>query len=335
MSLAIVVTSINYPTRSLQAFARMEDAKLVVVGDLKTPEPYALTNAAFFSIAEQDRMFPTFSKAVPRNHYGRKMLGYLHAITEGMEVIYDTDDDNAPNKNWSCPAFTGAYPSCSSSDLFFNIYKRYTAEHIWPRGLPLSAVCSPDFKEAPAGNHVCDVGIWQGLANGDPDVDAIYRLTSGKLITFKDRGPCVIGEGSFVPCNSQNTFHHATSYPLLYLPSSVTFRYTDILRGIVAQPILWAAGLRLGYMDATVFQQRNEHDLMKDFESEVPMYLTIQRAAELCVEAVSVRRSMEDNLTTSYDALSREGIVSVEERALLDSWLSELTRCAPGRRPAR
>ena len=66
-------------------------------------------------------------------------------------------------------------------------------------------------------------------------------------------------------------------FPLLYLPSFVTFRFTDILRGFVAQPILWKAGFNLGFTEATVFQERNAHNYVRDFESEIPMYLHTEK----------------------------------------------------------
>ena len=51
----------------------------------------------------------------------------------------------------------------------------------------------------------------------------------------------------------------------MYLPAFVSFRFTDILRGYVAQRIMWDYGLRLGFLPPNVFQKRNEHDLMADF----------------------------------------------------------------------
>ena len=41
----------------------------------------------------------------------------------------------------------------------------------------------------------------------------------------------------------------------MYLPTFVTFRFTDILRSYVAQPIMWNAGYRLGFTNATVTQK--------------------------------------------------------------------------------
>ena len=57
----------------------------------------------------------------------------------------------------------------------------------------------------------------------------------------------VLGTGTMSPFNTQNTLIRKELFALLYLPTYVTFRFTDILRGLVAQPIMWAAGYALGF----------------------------------------------------------------------------------------
>ena len=37
-------------------------------------------------------------KFIPENHYSRKNIGYLHAISNGAKIIFETDDDNLPKK---------------------------------------------------------------------------------------------------------------------------------------------------------------------------------------------------------------------------------------------
>jgi hypothetical protein len=128
------------------------------------------------------------------------------------------------------------------------------------------------------------------------------------------------------PFNSQNTAFARALLPLMYLPAWVTFRYTDILRGLVAQPILWAAGLRLCFTSPTVFQDRNAHNYLKDFESEVPMYLTGRLALETAMKAVEVSRSVPQNLHAVYEALESIGVVTASELTLLEAWLEDCNR---------
>jgi len=168
------------------------------------------------------------------------------------------------------------------------------------------------------------VGIWQGLADIDPDVDAIYRLIINKPCTFWDREPIVLGKGTLCPINSQNTAFAKDLFPLLYLPCFVTFRFTDILRGLVAQPILWAKGYRVGFSKASVYQKRNAHDHIKDFESEIPCYLHSEKVVEIVSKVVDEEMSVADNLLKSYEALSRNGIVTKKEICVVKGWLADL-----------
>ncbi|HEX3807647.1 MAG TPA: STELLO glycosyltransferase family protein, partial [Gaiellaceae bacterium] len=144
------------------------------------------------------------------------------------------------------------------------------------------------------------------------------------LIEFDRREPVVLAPGTVCPFNSQNTLFFQQVFPLLYLPATVTFRFTDILRSLVAQPILWTAGLRLGFTNATVRQDRNEHDYVDDFESEVPMYLRGEEATEVAREAVAADETVGGNLRRVYEALVDASVVRETELDVLDAWLGDL-----------
>jgi hypothetical protein len=106
----------------------------------------------------------------------------------------------------------------------------------------------------------------------------------------------------------------------------VTFRFTDILRSLVAQPVLWEHGLRLAFGSATVRQERNLHDYLKDFADEVPMYLQAEAAFDAALAATSAGASIAENLSASYESLEKGGIVEPRERPLLDAWLNDVAR---------
>ena len=100
MKKAIVVTSINPPTKAVKMFAEHsldnEDVNFYVVGDTKTDENWHCDGVNFLGINEQEKVFDDFSKKLPFKNYARKNLGYLKAILDGAKVIFDTDDDNLP-----------------------------------------------------------------------------------------------------------------------------------------------------------------------------------------------------------------------------------------------
>lgn len=318
----IVITSIFEPTKAVKKFAQLKDYQLVVVGDKKSPENWESENVVYLSVEDQLALELPILEQLPYNHYCRKMVGYLYAMNQGAEVIIDTDDDNIPYDNWNFPDFNGEFDQIEENKGFLNIYKEFTSDFIWPRGLPLKGILKDKEYKKELGNS--KVGIWQGLADGDPDVDAIYRLTSNKLCDFDKRAPLVLKNGTVCPFNSQNTATIKELFALLYLPSFVTFRFTDILRGIVAQPILWAKGYQLGFTEATVVQERNEHDFMRDFESEIPMYLKIEESLEIATKIASPDMSVSDNLVAVYEGLEKAGIVEAREVSLLKSWIDSI-----------
>jgi len=267
----IVITSIFEPTEAVEKFAALKDYKLIVVGDKKTPATWFAENAEYISVDQQERSGLNLSSTMPYNHYCRKMFGYLHAMKNGADIIIDTDDDNIPKMNWNFPEFKGSFDCIPENSGHINIYEYYSDQKIWPRGFPLRLITTNTISKNNIYQKQSNVGIWQGLADEDPDVDAIYRLTSNAVCIFNDNPPVVLGNNTLCPFNSQNTAIRKELFPLLYLPTYVTFRFTDILRGLVAQPIMWLYDFQLGFTNATVVQKRNAHDFMKDFESEIPM----------------------------------------------------------------
>jgi hypothetical protein len=326
MTKAIVITSINPPTQAILEFSVKNEYNLYVVGDKKTPTDWNCPNVNFISLGQQEDSTYSLSKVLPTNHYCRKMFGYLEAIKDKADFICDTDDDNIPYSNWSFPNFYGDYDCVDDNKGFINIYQLFSKQKVWPRGLPLKLINTSFELEKSLSKESVNIGIWQGLADEDPDVDAIYRLTNDKAVFFDKRDPIVLGKNTISPFNTQNTLIRKELFPLLYLPTYVTFRYTDILRGLIAQPIMWMAGFQLGFTEATVIQKRNPHDYMKDFISEIPMYETSEKVVEIVLNCVSSNESIENNLHNSYADLLKYNIIESNEIVTLEAWLNDLKK---------
>jgi hypothetical protein len=317
----IVITSIFAPSEAVQRFAELAEWRLVVVGDRKSPPEWSWPGVEYLAPERQPDLGYRLAEALPWNHYARKMIGYLWAIERGATVVVDTDDDNLPKSNWSFPHFDGDF-AAATGPAYYNAYRRFTDAFIWPRGYPLRLLKDDTQPALAVGPQ--QVGVWQGLADGDPDVDAIYRLVLGEPLSFSDEEPIVLRPGTVCPFNSQNTSFRPEVFSLMYLPAFVTFRFTDILRSLIAQPNMWAAGYSVGFLSATVTQDRNAHDLLEDFGSEVPMYLQTERVVDVASAVVQADRSVEENLRVVYGALAEEGIVERAELDLLDVWLDDL-----------
>lgn len=325
----IVITSINEPSEAVKKYAAMDGWNLVVVGDVSTPKSWLTTDLklTYISIDEQRKSHYEIAKLIPERHYTRKMFGYLHAIKNGAEFIVDTDDDNIPTNNWESQWIIQEADEIELlSGSWINIYKVYGQSDIWPRGFPLNFIKNnPPISRRHEFLGKRSLGIVQGLADNDPDVDAIYRLTNNRQVNFrKMENRLVLDSNSFTPINSQNTLFTSTFFPLLFLPTTSTFRTTDIIRGIVAQPILWKADSYLGISNAEVIQERNEHDYMLDFDSEIPIYSHSDRFAQIALSTVSETRSISENLIKCYESMIYHRLVRESELKIINAWISDI-----------
>lgn len=326
MKKQIVITSIFLPTEAVRRFASMPGYQLTVVGDQKTPLNWSCPGVRYMSVANQLQNESTLSRHLPWNHYSRKMLGYLDAIEQGAIAIVDTDDDNIPKLDFAFPEIEGEFNCTAPDQGIVNVYQYFTRQPIWPRGLPLDQIRNDDRIRLNCHPQKCSIGVWQGLADEDPDVDAVYRLTDGSLCWFEEKPPLVLASGTVAPFNSQNTFVRPELYPLLYLPAYVSFRFTDILRGLIAQPIMALYDYKLGFTNATVTQKRNPHDYMQDFASEVPMYLKTRKVLSVAQSTVRSEWGVSGNLYEVYLALQKLGLVEEQEMIALNAWLEDLQR---------
>lgn len=309
-----VVTTINPPTRDTQEILSIFEGRAVVVGDRKTPDEWSGTEH-FLPFSQHSPL----ERSLPVDHYSRKNLGYLEAIKLGARGIYDTDDDNFPLFTHSDSHAVVVPEAIESQNGWFNPYPLFGATEIWPRGFPLELV-----RERPSHRMVkseFEVGIWQLLADQEPDLDAVGRMLKGSFHELKDSSPIAVAPGTYSPINSQSTFFVQPLFPLLYLPVTVTFRYTDILRGYVANAIAWAHGFLLGFRGPYVRQDRNPHDVLDDFRQEVPMYLSAREVIDRLGRLDLGQRPVEDDVVLCYEALAADGVVQERELEVLHEWL--------------
>lgn len=313
----VVITTINRKTEAIQKFEDLPGWHILIVGDKKTPHMDNSETTTFFSLAEQETSNLEIARLLPYNHYCRKNSGYLRAIHAGARIIYDTDDDNFPYNDWHVPEFTSD-TVLQGKDRVINVYQYFTDRFIWPRGFPLDALRDTTGEVMQTASQKL-VGVWQAMADGDPDVDAIYRLVNGETLCFEKRPPVHLDQGIYCPFNSQATAWAEKALPFLYLPCTVSFRFTDILRGYVAQRLMWGQGLHLGFTSATVYQERNPHNLMQDFSDEVEMYLNVRKVMGI-LDGINLSGDALKDLYEAYRALCESGIVKLEELNIVSAW---------------
>jgi len=330
MKTSLIITSIadnNHPV--LQQYAKEaaeNNVRFIVIGDSKSPSDFYIENCDFYSLSDQKKISPSFSELLPEKHYARKNLGYLEAIKSGTTRIIETDDDNIPMPAfWNFRELNGTYEEVSHKG-WVNVYRYFSKENIWPRGLPLTNI--QDIVPEPKRTDKHSYYIQQGLADGNPDVDAIYRLVLEQKDIQFDKKEIVLGKEAWCPFNSQNTTWFKDAFPLLYLPSYCSFRMTDIWRSFIAQRIAWTCDWKILFHYPTVYQERNEHDLMKDFNDEISGYQNneIIRKRLENVDFKNGIKNIPDNMLKAYKELIYMNLVGKKEIGLVDKWLNEITK---------
>jgi hypothetical protein len=297
-----------------------------LIGDVPSPADFSIEGCEFYSLARQQTTGLKIAELLPTRHYARKNIGYLMAMRTRSRMLLETDDDNMPLPGfWAAREQEQRVPTLSGTG-WTNVYSYFSEANIWPRGLPLDAIqaSQPAFDTLPEMESDCP--IQQGLADGNPDVDAIYRLVLPLPIAFRPGRRIALAAGAWSPFNSQSTAWFPKAYPLLYLPSYCSFRMTDIWRSFVAQRIAWENGWSVLYTSPDVFQERNEHSLMRDFADEVPGYLH-NRTIGARLEALNLKAGPEnigENLIRCYEEMVRLAVVDAKEIALVKAWVQDL-----------
>jgi hypothetical protein len=313
---------------------------LVVSGDKKGPKEYNAdvfrTKVQFLSLADQlDGPFE-LARNLPTGHYSRKNIAYLEAIAQGAACIYETDDDNAPLPSWKARdewlrevrvVLTKSGRE-EGTHRWVNIYKYFTEALIWPRGLPLDEIHAPapTAPMMPEGAPQLRAPVQQGLVDNSPDVDAIWRLVFDRPFCFEARPSVYLPAGNWCPFNSQSTWWWPVAYPLLYIPSSCSFRMCDIWRSFVAQRCIWELNAGVAFHSSEVIQRRNPHDLMTDFDEELPGY-NRNKGFVSVLKHLELRKGEEvvgQNLHACYEALVSAGFFPSTELGLVDAWLEDL-----------
>lgn len=326
---AVVLTSIAAPNavmRKIASDCQERGMRFFVMGDTKSPADFHIEGCEFAGIDDQVASGSSFAALCPTRHYARKNVGYLLAMREPIDFIAETDDDNMPSAAFYEPLPLETTLPVVRDSGWLNVYRYYTDRLIWPRGLPLDTIHNPlpDLK----AHEKVRVPIQQGLADENPDVDAIYRLVLPLPFDFEKQVRLALGSNAWCPFNSQNTIYYREAFPLLYLPAYCSFRMTDIWRSFVAQRVAWANGWSILFREATVVQDRNDHSLMKDFADEISGYTgneTIRQTLQ-GLDLPSGVHQIPEAMRLCYRALAAGGFVGAEELPLLDAWLEDIGR---------
>ena len=147
----------------------------------------------------------------------------------------------------------------------------------------------------PSKNNVKSIGfekrevlIQADLWDGDPDIDAICRLSMMPEVKFDTNKP--FGSKQLSPFNSQNTFLSRKILPH-YMMFPYVGRMDDIWASYHVQEKFPSSVI---YNTASVYQERNEHDIVLDLEKEIIGYRNT-------LNLIQKRYDLEDNVKKSFE----------------------------------
>ena len=347
-----VITTILEVNEAVVHFAEKIDATLIVVGDLKTnhSEWNQFQNkykhsVVYLSPETQKSMRFKILKYVPWNHFGRKSIGFIYAVSQGCKAIFDFDDDNhltfnsfGDMRSWKLGEVKPIKP-ISQAIHVYNPYMHFlptNSSFIWPRGFPLQFIQdkrtygdnSSDFMFRAINESFESMAIIQSLADHDPDVDAIYRMTRPLPVSFDAQNEILLlDRGVYTPWNAQAVLVTEAAFFGLLLPVTVTGRVSDIWRSYITTRLLWETKYRLGFTSSFVTQYRNPHSYMKDFVDESDLYNKVDKLLEVLATWTSHGHVKLDSAYIDIiTRLARCGILASGDVTLAKAWVADLQR---------
>ncbi len=306
---AIVVTTIFDPAflpgylKNFAAYDRRDATTLYIIPDRKTPatvaEAAADAREQGWDVqcpepAEQEdflRRLGVPEEFIPWNTDNRRNVGYLMALADGCGVLVSIDDDNFCRDGVD---FVGGHEVVGQVDrgqwpvieanaaAWVNICSMLETDcsaDVYPRGFPYfargrDALGGED--AAPAGSGAQPiVAINAGLWLGDPDVDAVTRLSLAPQALAFDGPSVLLGPNVWTPINTQNTALSREAAAAYYyirmgfqLDGLTIDRYGDILSGYFVQKCAKHLGQAVRVGSPVADHVRTTHNLFKDLYYE-------------------------------------------------------------------
>jgi hypothetical protein len=271
----IVTTTINKPTKATLEYCKFTDWKFIIVGDLKTPHEEYLAlekkyNVEYLSPEKQEKLYKGISDIIGWKTIQRRNIGFIEAYNQGAQVIATVDDDNIPYSHWGKNILVDKEIEVDVYDPkdhdIFDPLSVTDSNHVWHRGFPIDYLQkrhNVEYKGKAFRKILAQADLW----DGDPDIDAIARLTHKPIVKYSEiTAPYCSNYRS--PFNSQNTFI-----------SRSALKYYSVWPHVGRMDDIWASYYfqqkfpnSLIYNTASVYQERNIQDLITNLEKEIIGY---------------------------------------------------------------
>jgi len=297
MKTALITTTVNVPT-VLALYRKLgPDVAFFVAADEKTPlAAYefcaSIPNCEIYSPDRQRDLGYACSELIGWNCVERRNIALLEAVKWGADVIATIDDDNTPCGHSGVGGpyfwfFQRVLNTISETYRFDGLKASSPTGWFDPgallvpqtkhRGFPISVPSRPVFEPVIDAK----IGVAQGLCLGDPDIDAVTRIATAPIIhsvSELGRAGIVVDNKTWTVFNTQNTAFIRELAPAMFqMPG--TGRYSDIYASLITQRVMRERGLYAHFGQPFIWQQRNEHNLLRDLRQEIDGMANIERLA--------------------------------------------------------
>jgi hypothetical protein len=271
----IIITTINKPSEAIFKFCEKRDWFFIIVGDLKTPheEYYKLekqfSNVKYLTPEYQKNEYKELSEAIGWNCSQRRNIGFLEAYNLGAEIIASSDDDNIPYDSWGNEIFVNQEIEVDLYHPKLDVFDPLSItkdNYIWHRGFPIEYLQERHMVEY-RGKTKRKVLVQADLWDGDPDIDALARLSFKPIVKYSNITAPYCSD-RIAPFNSQNTFLSREVIPY-YAVFPYIGRMDDIWGSYILQHYFPNSVI---YNKASVYQKRNIQDLITNLENEIIGY---------------------------------------------------------------
>lgn len=281
MKVVLITTTIYVPAVLSRYREIGSDVLFIIAGDRKTPHGEtrqfinSLGNAVYYSDKDQEKLGYRCSEIIGWNKIMRRNIALLEAIKLRPDIIISIDDDNLPLdaayfetfiKLLSQP-YSGVM--ASSETKWFNVGDLLDPP-VFHRGFPYDQrLTRLNFQLRPTLDK--RVGLAAGLWLGDPDIDAMERITNRPTVLHLSdllNTGVIVDNTHFAPVNSQNTAFVTELVPLMMVLVGVG-RYDDIWASYIAERIMMETEYHVHYGRPLVWQERNPQNQWKNLKDEI------------------------------------------------------------------
>ncbi len=290
---ALTTTTIHRPdllwdyARDARKYNR--DVKIIVAGDLKTPPGAAEicaqisckvgVESEYLGPEEQNKLLvglnPELHAHLPWNSLQRRNIALLRAWQDGIDTVICIDDDNYLSDadyfaKHSIVGQTTEIDCIGEPGEWVNVcqfLREADGRKFFPRGYSQKERVSPH-KPPVFHREKSTISVNAGLWTGDPDVDAMTRLSTPiEAVAYDRKDNFTLAKSAWCPFNSQNTALTRQSLPAYFL-SPYVGRYDDIWASYLYKRIADQLNVRVAFGRPLVHQNRNPHDLWLDASLE-------------------------------------------------------------------